>query len=68
NALYFKDISIITSYSCGPDDTKTALQFICDDIVNTEALITHRFPLEKTPEAFHLTAKTKDSLKVIITL
>ncbi|TNF56022.1 sorbitol dehydrogenase [bacterium] len=68
NALYFKDISIITSYSCGPDDTKAALQFICDDIVNTEALITHRFPLEKTSEAFHLTAETRDSLKVIITL
>jgi L-iditol 2-dehydrogenase len=68
NAIYFKDISITTSYSCGPDDTKAALQFISDGTVNTKALITHRFPLEKTPEAFHLTAKAKDSLKVIITM
>jgi L-iditol 2-dehydrogenase len=66
NDIYFKDINIITSYSCGPDDTKAALQFISNGTVDTEGLITHRFPLEKTAEAFHLTTKAEDSLKVII--
>jgi L-iditol 2-dehydrogenase len=68
NDIYFKDINIITSYSCGPDDTKAALQFISNGTVDTEGLITHRFPLEKTTEAFHLTTKAEDSLKVIITM
>ncbi len=65
--IYFKDINIITSYSCGPDDTKEALNLILEGIVDTKRFITHKFPLEKTQDAFRLTAKTKESLKVIIT-
>lgn len=68
NDIYFKDINIITSYSCGPDDTKEALALISDGVINTNDLITHRFPLDKTPEAFKLTAKAKDSLKVIVVI
>lgn len=66
NDLYFKDINIITSYSCGPDDTKEALKLIEQGAVNTSKLITHRFPIEKTAEAFKLTAEAKDSLKSVI--
>jgi L-iditol 2-dehydrogenase len=66
NEIYFKDINIITSYSCGPDDTREALDLISKGIINTAELITHRFPLEKTLEAFRLTAKAGDSLKVVI--
>jgi L-iditol 2-dehydrogenase len=66
NEIYFKDINIITSYSCGPDDTKEALNLISDGAVNTTRLITHKFPLEKVMGAFKLTAKAKDSLKVIV--
>jgi len=68
NEIYFKDINIITSYSCGPDDTKEALNLISDGVINASRLITHRFPLEKTAEAFHLTAEAKDSLKVIVVI
>ncbi len=68
NEIYFKDINIITSYSCGPDDTKEALNLILDGAVNTTRLITHKFPLEKVLDAFKLTAKTKDSLKVIVVI
>jgi L-iditol 2-dehydrogenase len=67
NDLYFRDINIITSYSCGPTDTADALEIIEEEIVRAEKLITHRFPIEKTAEAFRLTAEAKDSLKVIIT-
>ena len=68
NEIYFKDINIITSYSCGPDDTKEALNFIADGVIDASRLITHRFPLEKTAEAFHLTAQAKDSLKVVVVI
>lgn len=67
NDLYFKDINLITSYSCGPTDTADALKIIEEGIVRAEMLVTHRFPLEKTSEAFRLTACAGDSLKVIIT-
>lgn len=66
NDLYFKDINIITSYSCGPDDTKTALKFIEDGLIKSKDLITHRFPIDKTEKAFRLTATAKDSLKSVI--
>lgn len=66
NYLYFRDINITTSYSCGPTDTKQALKFIQDGIVNAESLVTHRFPIDQTEKAFRITAEAKDSLKCMI--
>ena len=66
NELYFKDISLVTSYSCGPTDTAEALEIIKEGTVRAEKLVTHRFPIEKTAEAFRLTAEARDSLKSII--
>jgi L-iditol 2-dehydrogenase len=66
NDLYFKDINIITSYSCGPTDTADALDIIAEGTVQAEKLITHRFRIEDTAEAFRLTAEAKDSLKAVI--
>ncbi len=68
NEIYFKDINIITSYSCGPDDTKEALNLISEGTVNAMKLITHRFPLEQASDAFKLTAMAKDSLKVVVVI
>jgi len=66
NYLYFRDINIITSYSCGPAETADALKLIEEGVVSAEKLVTHRFPIEKTAEAFRVTAEAKDSLKVMI--
>jgi L-iditol 2-dehydrogenase len=66
NELYFKDISLVTSYSCGPTDTAEALEIIKEGTVRAEKLVTHRFPIEKTAEAFRLTAEARDSLKSVI--
>jgi L-iditol 2-dehydrogenase len=66
NELYFKDISIVASYSCGPTDTADALDLLKEGTVKAENLITHRFPIEKTAEAFRLTAEARDSLKSVI--
>lgn len=67
NELYFRDIKLITSYSCGPDDTKQSLQYIEQGIVNAEKMVTHRFNIENTNKAYRTVAEAKDSLKVIIT-
>ncbi len=66
NCLYFNDINIVTSYSCGPVETIQALQFIEEGVVSAEKLVTHRFPIEKTAEAFRLVAEAKESLKVVV--
>ena len=66
NELYFKDIRISTSYSCGPDDTREALQVIQKGLVTPEKLVTHRFPISETALAYRLTSDAKDSLKSLI--
>lgn len=66
NKLYFKDINIVTSYSCGPDDTRKALEFIERGLITSEKLVTHRFSIDETEKAYRLTAEAKDSLKCLI--
>ena len=66
NELYFKDISLITSYSCGPEDTKEALGYIERGIVRADQLVTHRFTIDETEQAYRLTAEARDSLKCVI--
>jgi L-iditol 2-dehydrogenase len=66
NHIYFNDINIITSYSCGPADTADAFELIEKGVVSAEKLVTHRFPVEKTGEAFRLTAAAGDSLKCVV--
>ncbi len=66
NYLYFRDIDIITSYSCGPDDTVEASGLIAKKVISADKLVTHRFPLERTEEAFRLTSQAGDSLKALI--
>ncbi|MDA8433794.1 MAG: alcohol dehydrogenase catalytic domain-containing protein [Nitrospiraceae bacterium] len=66
NHLYFNDINIITSYSCGPNDTADACELIEKGVVSAEKIVTHRFPIERTEEAFRLTAAAGDSLKSLV--
>lgn len=68
NDLYFKDISIVTSYSCGPNDTRMAFDYIYRGVVRPSLLITHRFGIDQTATAFALVAEAQDSLKVVIKL
>jgi L-iditol 2-dehydrogenase len=66
NYLYFRDINIITSYSCGPADTADAFELIEKGVVSAERLVTHRFPIDRTAEAFALTSKAENSMKSLI--
>jgi L-iditol 2-dehydrogenase len=67
NYIYFRDINIAASYSCGPDDTKEALNFINKGLVTADKLVTHRFTIDETEKAYTVTAEAKESLKCIIT-
>ena len=64
--LFFKEIDLISSYSCGPDDTRETLKLIQEGVFSTEKLISHEFPLESALEACRLTAAAGDSLKVMV--
>lgn len=64
--LLFSEKTLVSTYSCGPDDTRMALDFIRHGRVQTSGLVTHRFGLEEVAEAMRLAAKAGESLKVVV--
>jgi len=64
--LYFNEISILPSYSAGPDDTRMALRYIESGKVRPSLLITHRFPFHMTPDAYRTAGENPDAIKVMI--
>ncbi len=64
--IYFNEISIIPSYSCGPFDTEAALDLIEGGVVTANKLVTHRFQLDRTDEAFRTTAEPGESIKTLV--
>ena len=68
NYIFFNEISLVSSYSCGPPDTRETMELIRSGVIRADELITHRFPLEQSLEACRLTARAQDSLKVIVSL
>lgn len=67
NALFFQEISLRTSYSAGPYETRLALNLLRTGRIRAETVITHHFPLREAAQAFRLVAKPGDALKVVIT-
>jgi L-iditol 2-dehydrogenase len=64
--LYFNEISLIPSYSCGPNDTREALQLIRSGIVTAEKFITHRFPFSALHDAYRTASEARDSIKTLV--
>jgi len=64
--LFFSEISVIPSYSVSHIETRLALQLIRSGKIEAKELITHRFPLSQTAEAFRVAAQSKECLKVIV--
>ncbi|HVP16872.1 MAG TPA: zinc-dependent dehydrogenase [candidate division Zixibacteria bacterium] len=65
--LFFSEVQIIPSYSTSHLETRTALQLLETGRINVKPLITHRFELRQTAQAFKTALETRESLKVIIT-
>jgi L-iditol 2-dehydrogenase len=68
HVLYFNEITLACSYSCGPYDTRDARDLIARGIITADQLVTHRLPLAQAAEAFRLTARGGESLKVLVIL
>jgi L-iditol 2-dehydrogenase len=65
--LYFREISLVPSYSCGPSDTRLAYELLRSGRVRTEGLVTHRFPIAAAQEAFDTARGGGAALKVLVT-
>jgi L-iditol 2-dehydrogenase len=66
NALFFREISLHTSYSAGPYETRLALDLLSTGRIRPETVITHSFSLREAAQAFKLVASPGDALKVVI--
>jgi L-iditol 2-dehydrogenase len=64
--LFFSEITVVPSYSTSHIETRTALQLITSGKIKAKELVTHRFPLSRTADAFQTAAKSKECLKVIV--
>jgi L-iditol 2-dehydrogenase len=63
--LYFREIAVVPSYSCGPDDTAAALALLSDRRVPVADLVSHRFALSEAPAAFARAREPEGSMKVV---
>jgi L-iditol 2-dehydrogenase len=65
--LYFREVTLVPSYSCGPTDTRQAYEWIARGLVRPEPFITHRFPLEEMQTALDTARAGGEAVKVIVT-
>lgn len=66
NLLFFQEITLRTSYSAGPSETRLALKLLRRRRIRAETLITHRFGLNDAAQAFEVVARPGNALKVVI--
>jgi L-iditol 2-dehydrogenase len=66
NDYWMKEITILTSYYCGPPDIIDAMGLIESGTVTVDDLVTHRLPLTDIAEGFRLVSDGRESIKVII--
>jgi L-iditol 2-dehydrogenase len=66
NDFWMKEITILTSYYCGPSDIVEAIKLINSGNIAVDDLITHRLALDDIVKGFQLVADGQESIKVII--
>ena len=64
--LYFGDLRIIASYSCGPDDTRAALDLIANGVVTAQKVGADLITLDDVPRAYRDFAQAR-MIKPIVT-
>jgi L-iditol 2-dehydrogenase len=63
---YFRELRLIPSYSCGPDDTRRALDLVGAGAVRADQVVTHRFPLEEVANAYAVAANDRSAIKTLV--
>ncbi len=64
--FYFKDLRLIASYSCGPDDTREALALIARGIVSADRAGVERFALRDVAAAHLALAQARIVKPVVV--
>jgi L-iditol 2-dehydrogenase len=67
NDFYFREIRLVPSYSCGPVETRAALDYVAAGVVRAEHVVTHRFPLADANQAYRAAAEDRSVVKAMVT-
>ena len=66
NQFYHKELTILGAYSSSPVELKLAFEMLVSGKVQLSNLVTHKFPLNRIPEAVNTMRLAQDSLKIVI--
>ena len=64
--LFLREITLQSSYSTSELEMRMALELVEQKRIDTSQMITHRLPLNKLLDAFHVAQNSKSSGKIII--
>jgi L-iditol 2-dehydrogenase len=64
-SAFFREVSLQSTYSAGPFDTRDALALLVSGAVEPSAIVSHRLPLDEVEEAFRL-ARSGEATKVVV--
>ncbi len=64
-AIFFREVTLQSTYSAGPDDTRAALDLLVAGKIDTDSVVSHRLPLERADEAYRMAA-SGEILKVVV--
>jgi L-iditol 2-dehydrogenase len=66
NDFWMKEITILTSYYCGPPDIIESIELLETGAIKVDDMITHILPLHDIQTGFRLVSEARESMKVII--
>ena len=64
--MYFGDLRVVASYSCGPDDTRKALELVASGVVTASNVGAELVSLDEVPRAYQQLAQAQ-IIKPIVT-
>ncbi len=64
-AVFFREVTIQSTYSAGPLDTRDALALLASGAIDAGPIVSHRVPLADVEEAFRL-ARSGTAVKVVV--
>ena len=66
SSAYFREVTLTQSYSCGPDETREALELLATGAVEVASLVTHRAGLDGVAAALERAAGKGVGMKTVI--
>ena len=64
--IWNKQIKMYSTYAGAGDDITEAIDLLKNKKIDVNDMISHKLPMDKTPEGFKLVANAEESMKVII--